>query len=296
MTTSSTESPFWCLVDTTPGHCNERVLSRVWSLDLGHKNDHWNLYNGYTQEQLRHEILSHWNAWGIYKPTPSYVPWVWALKVYLWRFPIDTPFLERLRREMGPFWLLHIRSNDDDWAWLYSVKDQMSRGCMASLLGMLPVHNIGEILAVEIPPALDSADYDHDDDDISADIFAQNSGLPLLKKYGHVLLHQDAKFYPRWRAFLICSHNNLKHFRKQKHKLNQAFAQSVLDDSCALLQLTTRTLWKGFDEAWIGFAKPLNCRSLTTWDHLVKRFTQPKTWQEQLRAGTANKKAIATMA
>lgn len=289
MTNYSTQLPFWHLVKETPGLCNERVLSRVWSLDAGAKDDHWGLYSTYTQEQLRYEIVSHWNAWGVYKPTPSYVPWTWALKVYLWRFPIDTSFLDKLRQEMGPFWLVHIRHNEDDWSWLYDVKDQMTRGCMARLLGILPVHTVGEILALGLPPVLDSVTHD---DDLQAEALPHNPALPLLQKYGHVLLHSEAHFYPRWRAFLICLHNNLKHFRKNKSKVSQDYAQGVLDNSCTWLQLTSRTLWKGFDAAWIEMVKPMNCRSLTRWDEQVQLFMQPKSWRDQLRAGARPKSLL----
>lgn len=284
---TSTQPAFWQMQKDKPGQCDERLLSQVWSLDLGPVQDHWNLYTTYSQEQLRYEVRTHWNAWQAYCSFASYNPWVWALKVYLWRFPLDTDFMNTLRQEMGPFWLMHVRHSDDDWKWLYSMRDTAPMNAMTLVLGLLPAHPIGEAMAVGIPPLFDGYTASSLSTNLShRDLTLSHPALGLLDRYGNVLLHEDAHFYPRWRATLICLHSSLLDLRNgtEKKKTANSFAQTVLERGCRWLELTPRTLWKGFDNAWVEFAKSKKCLSLETWDFAVKEFSRPKNWREQLRA------------
>lgn len=281
---SSTQPAFWQMLSSHPGQCNQQLLASVWQLDLGPKKEHWDLYATYTQEQLRHEIQSHWEAWKFYRPIASYVPWVWALKVYLWRFPLDTELFSQLRQDMGPFWLMHVRHSDEDWAWLYSVRETIPMNEMALLLGLLPTHPTGEALAVEISPVFDGYEGGEFVNDTTFErLVLSQSAMGILHKYGHVLLHSDAYFYPRWRALLICLYNSLRKIRDQKKKTAGSVSQEILDRACQWIGLTPRTLWKGFDEAWVTFAKSQNCTSLVSWDAYVIEFSRPRNWRERLR-------------
>ena len=245
------------------------------------------MYTTYSQEQLRYEVQTNWNAWQAHSFVASYTPWVWALKVYLWRFPLDIAFLDTLRQEMGPLWLVHVRHSADDWTWLYSIRSTVPMNAMILVLSLLPAHPIGEAMAVAIPPLFNGytarellVNLSH------RDLTLSHPALGLLDRYGNVLLHEAAHFYPRWRATLICLHSSLTNLRNgpEKKKTANSFAQIVLERGCRWLELTPRTLWKGFDNAWIEFAKSKKCFSLETWDSAVKEFSQSKSWREQLRA------------
>lgn len=284
---TSTNPAFWQMQKKEPGKCNERLLMRVWSLDLGPQQDHWNLYAAYSQEQLRYEVKTYWNAWQTYCFVPPYNPWVWALKVYLWRFPLDTEFTDALRQEMGPFWLMHVRRSDDDWKWLYSMRDTVPMNAMILLLSLLPAHAVGEAMAVTIPPSFDGCtEKDLSPSTSLRELTLAHAGLGLLIRYGHVLLHEEAHFYPRWRATLICLNNSLQrlnHAAKRK-KSTESPAQLVLERGCKWLDLTPRTLWRGFDKLWMKYAESQQCVSLGSWDAAVYEFTRPKNWREKLRA------------
>lgn len=284
MNTLTTNLPFWCLNPATPGQANNAQLSCVWHMDLGKKADHWDLYAQYTQAQLRQEIQSHWSAWQLYKPTAQYAPWLWAVKVYLWRFPLDTDFAHELRESMGPLWLAHVRHNEDDWAWLAREHKRMPLDALATLLSILPVHPVGRSLVLNIPPLFGGMNvFEHSATDGRAQLFRQPATL-LLQTYCATLLAPTAHFYPRWRAFLICMNNSLRVARRKK-KDSFPHVQRLLEKASLQLGLTPRTLWKGYDEKWIEFAKNKECTSLEMWDTLVKEFQAPPDWRARLVAG-----------
>lgn len=292
----SAKPPFWQSQDNDTGHCDERIVSQIWSLDIGPKENHWDLYASYSQENLRHEVESNWSAWPATRPVNSYVPWVWALKVYLWRFPLDIEFFKKMRHDMGPFWLLHVRHSDNDWAWFYSMRPRVPVNVQVSLLGMLPTHPVGKALAVDIPPVFEGCEaFELFRKDRSSFVMSQPA-LALLDNYGDVLLHPDSHFYPRWRAMLICVYNSLLQQRKNKKKTTNSLVQDTLEKSCTWLVLTPRTLWKGFDAAWIDFAKNKACTSLDAWDAQVVAFSEPKDWRSRLREQAANNTKATTLA
>lgn len=292
---TSDKPPFWQRQPNTSGDCDERILSQVWTLNVGLQHEHWNLYAAYSQEHLRQEIVSNWHAWLAVRPVVSYVPWVWALKVYLWRFPLDTALAEELRLDMGPFWLIHVRHSEEDWLWLYSMRTHIPVNALVPLLGLLPAHPVGQALVVDFPPAFEgyhSRELQHHKQRLQ--IVLAQPAVGLLENYGDVLLHPAAHFYPRWRALLVCLHNSLRALRKEKKKPTNSLVQNVLEKSCAWLDLTPRTLWKGFDPDWVAFAKERNCTSLDLWDAAVVDFSAPKDWRQRLRAEASAKEAVAS--
>ncbi len=285
MTLSSTVLDYWALDPTTPGKARlASLLSCAWSLDLGDKASHWDLYAQYTQPQLRQEIQSHWEAWQTYKPTAQYTPWLWAVKVYLWRFPLDTQFAEEFRQSMGPVWLLHVRHNDDDWAWLAKENKNMPLDTLVRLLSVLPAHAVGNSLVLDIPPLFEGLDtHWFDSNDTESDELAREPSCLLLRRYAHTLLSADTHFYPRWRAFLICLNNSVRAARRKK-KGAFPHIQIILEKTSMHLGLTPRTLWKGYDEKWIAFTKNKECLSLKAWDELVREFQAPADWRARLLA------------
>lgn len=291
MTFSSSAPVYWALDPKTPGKAHlASLLSCVWLLDSGAKASHWDLYSQYTQAQLRQEIQSHWDAWQACKPTPSYAPWLWAVKVYLWRFPLDTQFVQDLRQSMGPAWLLHVRHNDDDWAWLAQEHQKMPLDTLARLLSALPVHPVGSALVLAIPPLFEGFGSLAfiDSNATEREELAREPSCLLLQRYMSALLSADTHFYPRWRAYLICLNNAVRAARRKK-KGAFAHIQIVLEKASLHLGLTPRTLWKGYDDKWIAFTKNKECVSLKVWDNLVQEFQAPPDWRARLLA--TNKKA-----
>lgn len=292
---TSEKPPFWQVQNSQSGCCDERLLMQVWHLDPGPQQDHWSLYAAYPQEQLRHEVVSNWQAWGRSRPVVSYVPWVWALKVYLWRFPLDTQFFEELRHEMGPFWLMHVRHSEEDWTWLYAMRNRTPMNALALVLSLLPAHPVGQALVVDIPPIFEGYSADEINNKSRVNCVLSQTALGLLHNYGDVLLHPQAHFYPRWRALLICLGNSIRDARKGKKKAVNPFVQEALDRSCDWLELTPRTLWKGFDSSWVDFAKEKDCTSLDSWDIYVATFSSSKDWRERLRQGVTPKQPALTV-
>ena len=266
---------------------------QVWHLDPGPQQENWGLYEAYPQDQLRHEVISNWQSWIWLRPVAYYVPWIWALKVYLWRFPLDTELVEELRHAMGPFWLMHVRHSEEDWVWLYGMRNLMPVNAMALLLSLLPSHSVGQAIVVDIPPIFEDYNAEELHNKSPTDCVLSQTALGLLNNYGDVLLHPKAHFYPRWRALLICLNNSLRNAREGKKKMVNAFVQETLERSCDWLGLTPRTLWKGFDASWIEFAKEKNCTSLQLWDAEVAAFSSGRDWRERLRRAAAEKEPTA---
>lgn len=275
--------PFWKNKYPAIDAASERLLRSVWNTTLGKKDIYWTAYSAYSQQELRHEIETQWHAWIAYQHSTDYpsvstfLPWLWALKLYLWKYPLDTELAIALREEMGPLWMLHVRHNNDDWHWLYQNRKDMPRHALTPILGLLSPHPIGAALAVEIPPMVSYEEVyatEHD-------LICAEPAFGLLKNYGDVILHPESFFYPRWRALLLCAYYGTLTY-KPPGKIKDPLP-GILLDACDLLNLTPRTLWRGFDPSWVAHAKPLRITSLSVWDKEIKIFETPSPWTEQLK-------------
>ena len=289
---TSGKPPFWQRQHTPDGNCDENAVMQMWRVDIGLQQDYWSVYAEYSQEQLRQEITTNWQSWTIARPIALHAPWVWAVKVYLWRFPLDTVFAEDLRNVMGLFWIMHVRHSDDDWAWLYAMRTNIPMHAVAHALSLLPAHRIGSALAMEIPPVFEG--YSPKNDTFyttHTGFLLSQPALALLNNYSDVLLHEAAPFYPRWRALLICLYNSLQKEKRKKNAKANLFVHKVFDDSLKLLNLTTRTIWKGFNPAWITMARRRSCTSLELWDAAVVDFSRPTNWREQLQKSATDRLA-----
>ena len=245
----------------------------------------WGDCQHYSDEQLRARVEEGWLTWQ--KVDGSHPPedWLMAAKTYLWRRPLDTAWAEDWRERMGPFWVLRIRCNSDDWAWIYHQRARIGMPVMVRLLQCLPAHRVGSALAVDIFPQWGYNDESPGPDwEIICD---------LLDKYGDVVLHPEHWLFPRWRAAVACLSFDARRLgstprsraRKQRQK-------ATIEKACAWLRISPRTILRGYDSAWVKYVQALEKppRNLIEWDRMVQEFEKKgrKGWLERANELVAN--------
>lgn len=271
------QSVYWDTSIPIKKNRHSYILYNFNSIYPSEQNGNLDLYNSYSQSDLLGFIEQSWNDMA----KVGECPWMWALKMYIEKYPKDIQAIEGLRHKMGPLWLYAIRQNNDDWEWLYKNRLKMNWSTIAILLQALEYHALGEKMALEHAPMLDVVYVQHSSKKVFA---AQYPSLGVLDRYGAVVLRENAPFYMRWRALLICLYNNIARYRASKN--DSHFANIVFLRSCKILGITARSLWKDFEPSWRDYAKPLRIQDLENWDTKRYTFLSPTSWQERLRSFT----------
>ena len=283
------EPPYWEIVSGDETTMVREVLR--WPMLYGFaysQSAQWGDFQHYSDEQLRERVEQGWSEWLLADKSPQPEDWVMAAKTYLWRRPLDTQWAEDWRERMGPFWVLRVRCNSDDWAWIYHQRARMGMPVIVRLLQFLPAHRVGSALVVEIFPQWGYNDQ--------APVADWKILCDLLDKYGDVVLHPEHWLFPRWRAAIVCLSFDARLLGGGASMLARRKRQkATIEKACGWLRISPRTILRGYDSAWVKYVQALEKppRNLIEWDRMVQEFEKKgrKGWLERANELVANAQA-----